>query len=108
VAWMPSWVGGCWRSSVRSWSRGTGISAGNWRDDFPAETAARQEELRTPLRWGEEHGSPRTRTLCRNVLDRWISPWAWLEVAGGEPTNNAAEVRRESRVSDCCAGFVLT
>jgi len=61
------------------------------RDAFLAETAARQEELRTPLRWGEEHGSPKTRTLCRDVLDRWTSLWTWLEVEGGEPTNNAAE-----------------
>jgi len=34
------------------------------REAFLAEIALRQEELRAPLRWGEEHGSPQTRALC--------------------------------------------
>jgi len=58
---------------------------------FLAESGKRQEELRTPLRWGEEHGAPKTRALCRDLLERWPSLWTWLEVEGAEPTNNAAE-----------------
>jgi len=61
------------------------------REAFLAEMAARQEELRVPLRWGEEHGAAKTRALCRDLLSRWPSLWTWLEVEGGEPTNNAAE-----------------
>jgi len=61
------------------------------REAFLAEIAARREELRTPLRWGEEHGSTKTRALCRDLRERWPSLWTWLDVEGGEPTNNAAE-----------------
>lgn len=61
------------------------------RDAFRSEIAARQQELRAPLRWGEEHGSRKTRALCRDLLEHWPSLWTWLEVEGGEPTNNAAE-----------------
>jgi len=61
------------------------------REAFLAEIALRQEELRAPLRWGEEHGSARTRALCRDLLERWPSLWTWLTVEDGEPTNNAAE-----------------
>jgi len=61
------------------------------REALLSEVAARQEELRAPLRWGEEHGTAKTRALCRDLLARWPSLWTWLEVEGGEPTNNAAE-----------------
>jgi len=61
------------------------------RAAFLAEIQARQQELRAPLHWGAEHGSRKTRTLCAALLDQWSSLWTWLEVAGGEPTNNAAE-----------------
>jgi transposase len=61
------------------------------RAAFLSEMAARQEELRAPLCWGEEHGSAKTQALCRDLLARWPSLWTWLEVEGGEPTNNAAE-----------------
>lgn len=61
------------------------------RKAFLVEIQARQQELQTPLQWGAEHGSRRTRTLCDALLDQWSSLWTWLEVEGGEPTNNAAE-----------------
>lgn len=61
------------------------------REPFLAAVQARQEELRTPLRWGAERGSRPTRTLCQDLMTRWVSLWAWLEVEEGEPTNNAAE-----------------
>lgn len=61
------------------------------REAFRAEVTARQEELRAPLRWGAEHGSRKTRALCRDLLEHWPSLWTWLEVEGGEPTNNQAE-----------------
>jgi len=61
------------------------------RERCRAEITAGQEELRAPLRWGEEHGSRKTRALCRNLLEQWPSLWTWLDVEGGEPTNNAAE-----------------
>jgi transposase len=61
------------------------------REAFLSEMKARQEELRAPLRWGAEHGSAQTRALCWDLLERWPSLWTWLEVEGGEPTNNAAE-----------------
>jgi transposase len=53
--------------------------------------SARQEALRTPLDWGAEHGSRRTRALCHDLLARWPSLWTWLTVEDGEPTNNSAE-----------------
>ena len=56
-----------------------------------ATITARQEELRTPLRWGCERGSPRTRALCSDLLERWEMLWTWLAMEEGEPTNNAAE-----------------
>jgi len=68
------------------------------RDLFRAEITARQEELRAPLRWGAEHGSRKTRALCRNLLEQWPSLWTWLDVEGGEPTNNAAERALRSAV----------
>ena len=68
------------------------------REACLAEIRARQEELRAPLRWGEEHGSTKTRALCRDLLARWPSLWTWLEVEGGEPTNNAAERALRSAV----------
>jgi hypothetical protein len=43
------------------------------REAFLVEMAARQEELRGPLRWGEEHGAAATRALCRDLLARWPS-----------------------------------
>jgi transposase len=61
------------------------------RETFLTEIQARQQELQTPLQWGAEHGSRKTRTLCGALLDQWPSLWTWLEVEGGEPTNNAAE-----------------
>jgi transposase len=61
------------------------------REAFLAEIQARQQELQTPLQWGAEHGSRKTRTLCDALLNQWSSLWTWLEVEGGEPTNNAAE-----------------
>ena len=61
------------------------------REAFLSAITASQEELRTPLRWGAEHGAAKTRALCRDLLTRWPSLWAWLEVEGGEPTNNASE-----------------
>lgn len=61
------------------------------REAFLAEITARQQELQAPLRWGAEHGSSKTRALCRDLQERWPSLWTWLEVEGGEPTNNAAE-----------------
>ncbi|MFN3650371.1 MAG: IS66 family transposase [Armatimonadota bacterium] len=68
------------------------------REAFLADMAAQQEELRTPLRWGSEHGSRPTRALCNDLLDRWESLWTWLTVEGGEPTNNAAERALRSAV----------
>jgi transposase len=56
-----------------------------------AAVTTRQETLRTPLAWGAEHGSRRTRALCQDLLARWPSLWTWLTVADGEPTNNSAE-----------------
>lgn len=61
------------------------------QERFRVEVTARPEELRAPLRWGAEHGSRQTRALCRDLLAHWPSLWTWLEVEGGEPTNNAAE-----------------
>jgi transposase len=61
------------------------------REAFLTEITRRQEELRAPLRWGAEHGSRKTQALCRDLLEHWPSLWTWLEVEGGEPTNNAAE-----------------
>lgn len=61
------------------------------REAFLGEVQACQEALRTPLRWGAEHGTRPTRALCQDLLLRWPYLWTWLEVAGGEPTNNAAE-----------------
>lgn len=61
------------------------------REAFVVRLTARQEELRTPLRWGSEAGTRPTRALCNDLLDRWESLWTWLEVEDGEPTNNAAE-----------------
>ena len=61
------------------------------REAFLAEIRARQQELQAPLHWGAEHGSRKTRTLCDALLNQWSSLWTWLEVEGGEPTNNAAE-----------------
>ena len=61
------------------------------REVFRSEIAARQEELRAPLRWGAERGSRKTQALCRDLLEHWSSLWTWLEVESGEPTNNAAE-----------------
>jgi transposase len=61
------------------------------REAFLAEIQERQQELQAPLHWGAEHGSRKTRTLCDALLNQWSSLWTWLEVEGGEPTNNAAE-----------------
>jgi transposase len=61
------------------------------REAFRSGIAARQEELRAPLRWGAARGSRKTRALCRDLLEHWSSLWTWLEVESGEPTNNAAE-----------------
>ena len=61
------------------------------REPFLAAVTARQEELRTPLRWGAERGSRPTRALCQDLLAHWTSLWSWLAVEGGEPTNNGAE-----------------
>jgi len=36
-------------------------------------------------------GPLKTQALCRSLLEQWPSLWTWLEVDGGEPTNNAAE-----------------
>lgn len=56
-----------------------------------AAVRTQQEKLRTPLRWGAEHGARPTRALCNHLLDHWASLWTWLEVEDGEPTNNGAE-----------------
>ena len=61
------------------------------REALLAAVTAWQEELRTPLRWGAERASRPTRALCQDLLARWASLWTWLEVDGGEPTNNGAE-----------------
>jgi transposase len=61
------------------------------REAFLATVTRRQEELRTPLRWGAEHGSRPTQALCHDLLARWSCLWTWLDVEDGEPTNNAAE-----------------
>ena len=61
------------------------------REAFLTEIRARQQELQAPLHWGAEHGSRKTRVLCDALLNQWSSLWTWLEVAGGEPTNNRAE-----------------
>jgi transposase len=61
------------------------------REAFLAQIKDRREELRTPLRWGSEHGTRATKALCQDLLDRWDYLWTWVTVEGGEPTNNAAE-----------------
>jgi transposase len=61
------------------------------REAFLPEIRARQQELQAPLHWGVEHGSRKTRVLCDALLEQWSSLWTWLEVEGGEPTNNQAE-----------------
>jgi transposase len=68
------------------------------REDFVAAVQPAQEGLRTPLSWGVEHGSRRTKALCRSLLEEWESLWAWLPVEGGEPTNNSAERALRSAV----------
>jgi transposase len=60
-------------------------------EQFRAVIAVHQEALRIPLRWGSERGSRALRALCNDLLARWESLWTWLQVEGGEPTNNAAE-----------------
>lgn len=61
------------------------------REQFLATVEPLREGFRAPLEWGRERGSRATQALCRALLKNWASLWAWQAVAGGEPTNNAAE-----------------
>jgi transposase len=61
------------------------------QEQFLATVEPLREGFRAPLEWGRTRGSRTTQALCRALLANWESLWAWQQVAGGEPTNNAAE-----------------
>lgn len=60
-------------------------------EQFLATVEPLRKGFRAPLEWGGARGSRTTQALCRALLENWASLWAWQAVAGGEPTNNAAE-----------------
>jgi len=59
------------------------------RAGLQREAAPIQARLRALLEVGAQLGPPRG--FCRELLRLWPALWTFLEVAGVEPTNNAAE-----------------
>ena len=49
------------------------------------------EALAALLHAGQQHPDPQAAGLCRALLRLWPALWTFAEVAGVEPTNNAAE-----------------
>jgi transposase len=52
-----------------------------------------RREVERLLEAGSCCGVPKTAGACRDILKRREALWTCVQVAGVEPTNNAAEVR---------------
>jgi transposase len=56
-----------------------------------AELGPLREQIRALLERGARGRDPKTRNFCLNLLDEYAASWTFSEVAGIDPTNNAAE-----------------
>jgi transposase len=80
-----------------------------------AEIALIRRQFRTLLERGSMCGCARSERFCAGLLLDWESLWVFTEVAGVEPTNNAAERglrpavlwRKRSQGSESAAGSAL-
>jgi transposase len=56
-----------------------------------SELGPLREQIRGLLKQGARGRHPKTRNFCLNLLDEYAALWTFCEVAGIDPTNNAAE-----------------
>lgn len=56
-----------------------------------SELGPLREQIRGLLEQGARGRHPKTRNFCLNLLDEYAALWTFCEVAGIDPTNNAAE-----------------
>ena len=58
---------------------------------FQAEMAPRRKAVEALLDYGTQCGVKRVAGICRAILKLRVALWTFIDVAGLEPTNNAAE-----------------